>query len=291
MNSSKPRVLISGSSGFLGKRFLETDLPFEFVSVSLRDKRNLEHIDWEQIDIVLHLAGIAHRSSDTPESLYFEVNRDLTIELAKLAKKAHIRQFVFMSSIKVFGDDLTYIKQNIPCEPTDPYGQSKLNAEYLLQEIASKDFTVSIIRTPVVYGPNVKGNIEKIVKIANSSLPLPFKGVDNRRTMIAVDNLIMFTRYLMEENISGTYLPTDERPISTEELVIEIRRVLGKSANLFNPTQFGRRLLQFLKPKIYERLYESYEVAPDYNDSLPIRPSVSIEEGIRIMVESIFPKG
>ena len=281
-------ILITGASGFIGKRFLEYNQEkFEIQTVSLQNI-DVAKIDFIKIDAVVHLAGKAHQMEKINDEIYFDVNYKLTKNLADAAKQAGVRHFIFMSSIKVFSESSNgIINEKSICNPiNDPYGQSKLKAEQYLQSIEDENFTVSIIRPPLVYGKGVKGNLIKFLELANKPFPLPFKNLKNKRSMVFIDNLIELINCVIGKKLSGIFLAGDENPISTEKLISEIRFNLDKNANLFEMPSFLLKILKKYKPELVSRLFGSFEIdTTNTNQRLNFKPPYTTEQGINQMVE------
>lgn len=237
------RILITGKNSYVGNSF-ETwleDYPGEYKveKISLRDGSWRER-DFSKYDVVLHVAGIAHVSKDPKmEEIYYRVNRDLTIAVAEKSKAEGIQQFVFMSSIIVYGDgssDRRVIDENTIPEPSNFYGNSKLQAERGIKPLESDDFKVAIIRPPMIYGKDSKGNYPKLAKAAQK-LPV-FPDIDNERSMLHIDNLSEFLRLMIDNKEKGLFFPQNKEFVKTSEMVRMIAEVHGKSIQLvkvFNP--------------------------------------------------------
>jgi nucleoside-diphosphate-sugar epimerase len=237
------KILITGVNSYVGKslvRWLEK-FPGEYQieSISLRND------EWRTrsfagYNIVIHVAGIAHVSSDPKlEDQYYQVNRDLTIETARKAKVEGVGQFIFLSSIIVYGNSSScnrIITKNTIPEPSNFYGKSKLQAEEGIKPLEDGSFKVVILRPPMVYGRGSKGNYIKLSKIAQST-PI-FPDINNRRSMIHIDNLCEFIRLLIDKNESGLFFPQNTEYIKTSEMVKLIAEVHGKKVRftkVFNP--------------------------------------------------------
>src|SRR5699024_154810 len=165
-----------------------------------------------------------------------KINRDLTMEIANKAKNEGIKQFIFMSTMNVYGMTTGVVTKDTPCNPKTAYGKSKLEAENLLLRLQDKKFNVSIIRPPMVYGPNTVGNYVSLSKLAKIT-PI-FPNINNQRSMIYIDNLTEFIRLLVENKQQGLFFPQNEKLVSTVELVKEISATHEKYiylTNLFNP--------------------------------------------------------
>lgn len=282
------KIIVTGISGFIGSRFLELCdcSEFEIVPVSLRNI-DISNIDFEGINAIVHLAGLAEQKKTTLESDIIQVNTNVTIELARAAKQAGVNHFVFMSSIKVYGDNHTTINEKTICQPGDDvYGKSKLMAEEKLLQLSDIDFVVSILRSPVVYGPNVKGNILRLLKLSDSSLFLPFGGINNKRSMVFVDNVVEFIFRLLKKPLNDVFLVADSKPVSTTEMVLTIRQNLGLKSRLWEIPNFFLKVLKKLSASVYSRLFESMEVNPDWSFAMTgYSPNYSFEEGMKITVD------
>lgn len=237
------RILITGENSYIGTSF-ETWLAqypeeYQVEVMSVRGNKWKEK-DFSKFDSILHLAGIAHVSTDpNMEEKYYQVNRDLTIEIAKKAKKEQVKQFVFMSSIIVYGDGTTesrvITKDTIPT-PSNFYGNSKLQAEQGIEPLLSPEFQVAIIRPPMIYGKGSKGNYPKLAKLAKIT-PI-FPDYPNERSMLHIDNLCELIKLIIDNQESGVFFPQNEQYVSTSQLVQKIGRVHGKKIRLvkwFNP--------------------------------------------------------
>jgi len=228
------KLLITGMNGYIG-RHVETWLKkyepgYQVTFLSVRSE------EWKQesfkaYDVILHLAGIAHnpnyqKKRNQDSETYYRVNRDLTIALAKKAKADGIKQFIFMSSIIVYGNSSLVGEEKIitkeikPC-PANYYGESKLQAEEGILKLADSNFLVSIIRSPAVYGEQAKGNMTKL--ITASKYFLFFPSISNKRSMIYIDTLCSFIQCLLKYPQSGIYFPQNPEVISTYQLVKTVR--------------------------------------------------------------------
>lgn len=233
------RLLITGANSFIG-------LSFEKWCSQWPDEYSLDTIDmidgsWKQksfagYDVVFHVAGIAHVSSDPKmEALYYKVNRDLTIETAQKAKSDGVKQFVFMSSIIVYGDSSSINKERIIDRSTIPqpsnfYGDSKLQAEEGILVLQDDTFNVVVLRPPMIYGKGSKGNYPKLAKMAR--IISVFPDIDNERSMLHIDNLCEFIRLMVENEEHGIFFPQNEEYVRTSEMVKLIAAAHGKKMHL-----------------------------------------------------------
>lgn len=283
------RILLTGASGFVGKRYLVYNTSrYEIVPFSVATAMPGEKL-LSTIDTVVHLGGLAHQMQKVDPARYFEANYDNTRDLALRAKQAGVRHFIFISTIKVFGEKQQgVLTLESPCIPeNDPYGESKLKAEQFLQTMADADFTVSIIRPPLIYGPGVKGNLDRLLKLADSGMPLPFGAIHNRRTMIYLDNFIALINQVIDTGVGGLFLASDSRPVSTTELVTLIRKFMGKPARLVPVPGVVKKLIRLLRPAAALRLFGSLEMDASHSyKKINFAPPYPIEEGIKAMVDA-----
>ena len=228
------RILITGANSYIGTSFekyvsqwperYETDT-VDMIDGSWREK------SFAGYDAVFHVAGIAHRK-ETKENahLYYEVNRDLAIETAQKAKQDGVHQFIFLSSMSVYGRNTGVITQETPIAPKSNYGRSKAEAEKGIEGLQDADFNVAVLRPPMIYGKGCKGNYQTLVKFA---LKLPFfPYVKNERSMLYIENLCEFVRLLVEEGDAGTFCPQNAEYTNTSEMVKLIAEAHGKKIRL-----------------------------------------------------------
>lgn len=218
------KILITGKDSYIGRSFIEycnkQSIDFEIEELDVRDD-NWQDVDFSMFDSVFHVAGIAHNSSDSKlEDLYYQVNRDLTIEIAKKAQEDGVSQFIFMSSMIVFGNNpngKTRITKETQPNPDNFYGDSKLQAEKGLKELESENFNVVILRPPMIYGKGSKGNYPLLSKFAQKS-PI-FPDYPNKRSMLHIDNLCELVRLMIENEESGIFHPQNKELVQTSEMV------------------------------------------------------------------------
>ncbi len=239
---SLKKILITGENSYIGQSFIEyvkVNDPEKFMveTISVRNTK-WEIFNFSKYDVILHLAGIAHASTNPKhESLYYRINRDLTIQIARKAKEEKVRHFIFMSSILVYGDpkDGTITKHTKP-NPKNFYGKSKLEAEEALRKIEDSNFKVTILRAPMIYGPNSKGNYQKLSKFAKMT-PI-FPDYPNKRSMLFIGNLYLFLKVVIENEWNGIFHPQNNEFVKTSEMVKEIAKVFNHkihTTTIFNP--------------------------------------------------------
>jgi UDP-glucose 4-epimerase len=225
----KKKLLILGKSSYIGRHFGEwlRRWPdrYECEWISVRDK-NWRGQDFSQYDAVLHLAGITQSKGVFQSKKKFDaVNRDLAVQAALKAKNSGVRQFIFLSSMSVYGVKQGMITKDTPIRPKSHYGRSKWEAEQALWPLAGGGFTVSVLRAPMVYGKNCPGNFQILKKIAVKA-PF-FPSVENSRSMIYIDNLCECLRLVWEERRSGLIFPQNKAYVSTRDMVARIARESG----------------------------------------------------------------
>ncbi|MFD1020170.1 NAD-dependent epimerase/dehydratase family protein [Thalassobacillus hwangdonensis] len=241
------KILVTGANSYVGTSFIKwlSQYPdkYSIDTISLRED-SWKQSSFSNYDVVLHTVGIAHVDSNPDpkmEKEYYRVNRDLTIEAANKAKRDCVKQFIFLSSIIVYGDsgyinNPKVIKKNTIPSPANFYGNSKLQAEEGIRPLDSNDFKVAIIRPPMIYGKWSKGNYPKLAKLARF-LPI-FPDMENQRSMLHIDNLCEFIRLLINNNESGLFFPQNSEYVNTSEMVKLIADAHGKKVRLtkiFNP--------------------------------------------------------
>ena len=246
------KILITGANSFVGssvERWLLRE-PEKYEIDTVGD--NWRKADLSLYDAVFHVAGLAH-VDPKPEMapLYYKVNCDLALEIARAAREAGVGQFIFMSSMIVFHASKslkgTAITPETEPAPNDFYGDSKLRAEIGLRKLETPDFKVAVLRPCMIYGPGNKGNFPRLARLA-ARTPV-FPAWHNRRSMLYIDNLSEFVRQALDRRLSGTFHLQNREYADTVELV----RALGRQANhsifisrLFNP--LVRVAAPFLKP-------------------------------------------
>jgi|NGEPerStandDraft_6_1074524.scaffolds.fasta_scaffold38092_1 UDP-glucose 4-epimerase len=281
-------ILITGSSGFIGRNFIKLSSGLNIREVDLLTT-SPEEVDFSGIDSVLHLAAIVHHKDAVPVDQYFKINRDLAYEMALKSKEHSVNQFVLISTSKVYGDSSPLQdawNEKSVCNPIDPYSQSKYEAEKLVGSLADDKFKVAIIRPPLVYGPRVKANMLNLIKMVDICPILPFKGINNRRSMVYVGNLVALLQHVIEKQASGVFLTGDLNPISTSKLVEIIAHCLNKRRIMIKTPKLILRIAGMVKPEILERLYGSFVLDNSItNSSLQFIPPYSCQEGIAEMVK------
>ena len=237
------KVLITGANSYIGVSFEK------YVAEKHSDQLMVDTVDmidgsWRQIDfspydIVYHVAGIAHADvgnvDEATKKKYYAINTDLAIETCKKAKEEGVGQFVFMSSAIVYGDSAPYGKKKRITRDTKPspanfYGDSKWQADKGVRKLADENFTVTVLRPPMIYGKGSKGNYPTLARMAKK-LPI-FPDVQNERSMLYIENLCEFLAQIMIRGESGVFWPQNVEYTKTSDMVKMIAEVSGHKINV-----------------------------------------------------------
>ena len=194
-------MLITGSSGFIGRYFINKYRSKYHIDAFSFQRDDFDALDLNNIDAILHLSALVHQMNGASDEEYEKINVIQTLELANRAKQYGVKHFIFMSTIKVYGEETDHIyTEESKCNPQDAYGVSKLKAEQELKKVEDENFIVSIIRTPVVYGYGVKANIKNLVSLVGKVPVLPFDEIGNKRSMVYIGNLCHLIDAVCEQN-------------------------------------------------------------------------------------------
>ncbi|MCG7984005.1 MAG: SDR family oxidoreductase [Candidatus Thiodiazotropha lotti] len=307
------KILVTGANGFVGTHLCPylVDQGYS-VRAALRSRQAAWQVgeqtvvgdisadsDWQQalqgVDSVIHLAGRAHvmrESTDDPLSLFRQVNVAGSLRLAEQAMVAGVRRFVYLSSIKVNGESSSAkpLAADDPAKPEDAYGQSKWEAEQALKDyLANGDMELVIVRPVLVYGAGVKGNLQSLVRWIRNGVPLPLAGVENRRSLVGIDNLLDFLQLCIEHPAAAgeAFLVADGEDLSTPRLIRMLAQAMGVKAKLFPLPNRVLRLLGRLSGRsaAIDRLCGDLQVDLDKNRRLlGWTPKQSVEAGLRDMI-------
>ena len=274
------RVLITGATGFVGTALTERVSSVYDTIALVRTQNHVLSANIQQliaanifaadlpenIDVIIHLAGRAHilnEQTTDPLTEFRKVNVEGTLELARQALDRKVKRFIFMSSIGVNGSvtlQQPFTEDALP-QPHADYAVSKLEAEHELKKLfAGSDTELVIIRPPLVYAAHAPGNFARLLKLVASNLPLPFAGTNNKRSFVALENLVDFIQTCIEHPNAANQ--TFQTPISTRELVQYLKQGMGKPARFIYIPQSLMKLGAACigKSKLYEQLFESLEV-------------------------------
>ena len=287
------KVLITGAGSYVGesvRKYMMETAPgaYQIDAVDTMGD-NWKKADYTQYDVVYHVAGIAHVNADPKmEALYYKVNRDLTIEVAKHAKAAGVKQFIFMSSQIVFHESQSLKTEVLTAQtkenPNGFYGDSKLQAELGIKPLEDENFKVCILRPCMIYGPNAKGNFPRLAKLACKT-PI-FPCWHNKRSMLYIDNLAEFVKQAVLRELSGTYYPQNRELADTVEIIRFFAKAAGHRiwiTKLLNPfVWLGSFVLQPLNKMFATYYYDPEMSKMDFDYQL-----VSFEESLKRVAESI----
>ena len=305
------RVLVTGATGFVGTHLVPTLVAAGWeVRAALRSHDARAPGGCEAIvvgdlaalpdasaalagvDAVVHLAGRAHvmrETAEDPEAEFRRANVEATRHLAEQSVRAGARRFVFLSTVKVNGERTSgrAFTEGDAAAPEDPYGRSKWSAERALDEMSrAAGLEVAVVRPPLVYGPGVKANFLRLLRLIDRGVPLPFGSVHNLRSLVSVWNLCdLVTRCVGHPAAAGeTFLVSDQRDLSTPELIRSMAEAMGRPARLFpvpeGALRWAARLLR--QGDVLERLIGSLQVdSCKATRLLGWTPPISVEEGLR----------
>ena len=248
------KILITGANSYIGtsfEKYVKENYPNNYIvdTVDTVDGAWRKK-SFAEYDSIFHVAGIAHsdagKISKEREALYYAVNTDLTVEVAKKAKADGVKQFVFMSSVIVYGESAPIgkckrITRETEVAPENCYGDSKVKAENGILSLDEDGFRVVILRPPVIYGRGSKGNYPLLAKIAAKTPIFPF--VKNERSMLYVENLCEFVRLMIEHEERGIFRPQNGEYCSTSELVRMIAEARGKKVRLIKGFAWSLKLM------------------------------------------------
>ena len=306
------KILLTGGNGFVG-RHLQTKLydhtlvmtsrgnvlgnSPKYFKKTMSRKESFEDclID---VEVVIHAAARVHQMNDLaedPQKEFMETNCFGTLNLARQAAQAGVKRFIFLSSIKVNGEEShsdSPFSFDDPRMPKDPYGISKAKAEEGLLKIAAETrLEVTIIRPPLVYGPDVKANFAALLKLASKNIPLPLGSINNKRSFVALDNLVNLIVTCIDhpKAANQVFLVSDDNDVSTSELFSIMAEAFGKKARLINVSPHFLRLIAKLigKEEMIDRLCGDLSVDIRHTkNTLDWTPVVSLVDGVKICVSN-----
>lgn len=322
MTMSKLRsVLVTGGTGFVGSALMSelSKLEYDLRQLVRAEKKqddskvNRFYIDGldsdvdlsdplKDVDVVIHLAARVHvmdEKNENPHAEYRRINVESTMNLARQAAHLGVKRFIFISSVKVNGEltekDILFRANDKP-NPQDPYGISKLEAESALMQLSKETgMEVVVVRPPLVYGPKVKANFLSMMKWLHKSIPMPFGKIDNKRSLVFIDNLVdLLIRLIDHPKAAGqVFLVSDDHDVSTTALLKSMSFALGKKTLLIPVPVFLLQAVFFLmgKSSLSQRLLGSLRLdISKTKEILDWTPPVSFEEGIKRTAMSFLGK-
>lgn len=300
-------IALTGATGFIGQHLLRelprrgyrcrvllrrpVEMPLECASAVIGDLARPENLSaaLADVDAVVHSAGVPEGASGVPEADHRQLNAEATRTLARAAKRARVKRFVYLSSIRAqigpSAEDV--ITEEREPQPVDAYGRSKLEAE---RAIAELDIDWVALRPVLVYGRGMKGNFAQLVQLARSPYPLPFGGLKARRSLLSVDNLVGAVDAVLRSpgDLRRPFVVADEGPISVRGIIAAMREGLGRRAGLITtPAPLLQLALQLAgRGELYERLARPLIVDAQALAGLGWRPNISTEEGLKALMRA-----
>ena len=311
MNNEKKTILITGINGFVGKSlvvFLQNQgleikglgrgatISGDFEYKQIKDITNLESVEdfFENVEVVVHLVGKAHHFGKAAQATdeYYKINVDGTAAVVNASIKSGVKRIVFLSSVKAVGERTTaegWFDESSACNPEDDYGKSKLAAEEELANLCkNSEMEFVILRPPLVYGPNVKGNFASLINMVQKVPLLPLGGIQNSRSMIGVENLCSAIYHaLFNKKVAGNkYFVSDAQPISTSKLLKNISKVFNTKLILLPIPGFLwkiGKLLPYVSGKV-AKLTDSLVIKPDkFIKDSGWQPKLSMQDQLKKM--------
>tara|TARA_Y100001970_G_scaffold47800_1_gene60512 strand:+ start:1330 stop:2190 length:861 start_codon:yes stop_codon:yes gene_type:complete len=258
------RILLTGANGFVGNYFLKKySSSYEIITFSFLND-NFVNLDLSNIDVVIHCSALVHQMKGASWEQYEKININQTIQLADKAKKSGVKHFIFLSTIKVYGEESNkHYYENSRTNPTDYYSISKLKAEDSIRNIESSNFKISVLRCPLIYGAGVRANFANLINLIKKASILPFKNIKNKRSLVFVGNVCFILHRIIFLEKRGIFLSVDDKALSTTDLIQIIAKYLDKKILLIDIIFFDK-FLKIIKPSYYQRLFGSLVINNDY---------------------------
>lgn len=278
------KVLIVGKNSYVGNSFKHwAEMNYsDFLTISTVSSRNEEwkNENFRDYDTILHVAGIAHQNEKKITSdEYNKINCELAYDVAKEAKKRGVKQFIFLSTMSVYGINEGIINHSTPMNPKSKYGKSKYKAEKKLITLEDEDFLITIVRPPMIYGPNSPGNYQLLSCLSKIIPLLPV--IRNERSMIFVDNLSEFLSSIILNNSYGEFCPQNNEYTCTSTMMHQIRMVNQKNTiKVYIPNFFVKVLKKRIS--IFNKMYGNLVYEKAINGFMANEQQINFEESIKI---------
>ena len=300
-------IALTGATGFIGQYLLRempkrgyrvrallrrpASMPVQTSSAVIGDLTRPQNMSaaLEGVDAVVHSAGLAHAMSGIPENDYRLINTEATVRLARAARRAGAKRFVFLSSIRAQCGPTadSVLTEAVEPRPTDAYGRSKLAAERGLAEL---DLDWVSLRAVLIYGPGVKGNMAQLIKLVRSPFPLPLASLTARRSLLALENLSAAIETVLAApgTLRRVFVAADPQALTIAEMIAALRSGLGRQPNVF---PFPPALLEILfrtagRAEIYQRLSGSLVADATALTSLGWAPPLATLPGLAKLMQA-----
>tara|TARA_B100000767_G_C19771427_1_gene540262 strand:- start:3420 stop:4265 length:846 start_codon:yes stop_codon:yes gene_type:complete len=277
-------LLVTGCNGYLGSSFVKALSQDYVIRPFSLQNQELDDINFHDFDAVLHCAAVVHRGNTATSDAYRRVNIEYPLALARLAKANGLKQFVFISSVSVYGS-LEYIDDSSDCDPKTLYASSKLEAEERLSDLNSDGFKVAILRFPMIYGPKAPGNLNSIIRLISYSPIVPLGLIGNKRSFIAIENAVYAIDQVLKQCRRGVFLLADDECISTSRLVSILSKSMKTKICLVDSRPFAF-LFRIIRPNLYRKIWGNLVVNSSVAKScLNLEFPVHVDDGVFRTVE------
>jgi UDP-glucose 4-epimerase len=289
-------LLIIGGTSYIAKNFINSySGDYRIRTIARKDTGSSDNLTcpdffeipdtaFQDVDTVINCAAIVHKPNIDDDDLYDSINFKLPVFLANKARENKCRHFIQLSTIAVYGD-AEFIDPETEACPANAYGISKLKCDNVLGDLATDGFYVTCLRPSMVYGSkNAPGNLQTLIRLVKTKLPLPFGGIDNKRQFLHIRNLTQAMQAIIQKRLTGVILLADEETVSTTALVNTIMQALEVSNRNF---RFGIvwKIIHKVKPALSKKLTGDLRIKNTYSfKELGILQPQSVKEGIREMV-------
>ena len=300
-------LALTGATGFNGQHLLRdlprrgyrirvllrrpASLPIETASAIIGDLARPQNMSaaLEGVEAVIHSAGLSHAMSGVPEDDYRVLNTEATVDLARAARRAGVKRFIFLSSIRAQCGPTAemVLTETLEPRPTDAYGRSKLAAE---RQLAELDIDWVSLRAALVYGRGVKGNMARLIRLARSPLPLPFASFKGRRSLLALENLSAAIAAVLAVPgpLRRVLIAADPQALTVAGMIAAMRGGIGRRAKVFSlPPKLLEILLRAAgQCEIYDRLSGSLVADPSVLTSLGWAPPLTTPAGLSKLMQA-----
>lgn len=241
---------------------------------------------FKEMDVAINFAAIVHQPKLKDEAPHRKINYELPLFLANKAKENGCDHFIQISTINVYGGQ-QQIDVNTACKPDNHYGHYKLKADVELAKIAVENFVITSLRPSMVYGDaNAPGNIQLLIKLVKTGIPLPFGGLRNQRNFLDIHNLSLALAAIIKKQLGGPVILADEEAVSTSELVAYISNALGKKNLSFRLPLFWK-LVALVKPSLAQKLAGNLQITNTHSfTSLGIKPITTVKRGVANTIQN-----